>query len=180
MTRKIHLLFKSLFLGVAILLLIACGKDASSDCNQANSSETESSAVTQSSSSHGVSIGVVHGCIMPASCEPANGGIIELLCPAAGGTFATGDSVILGWRANQADFNGYLPQISLNGGQRFEKLANASVFAEDVNANFACVTYGVRIPNDSSWISNEVVFRVRDYNTASMRDQTSGHRIQTP
>lgn len=148
---------KMAYLGLIVSFgILSCSEDKGSDSNGASS------------------------CTMPSSCEPGNGSKIEVLCPENGQEFAAGDSIAVLWRANVLDFTGFVPQVSIDGGETWTTLSNGSVEAVASGGEFQCFFHKTVVPEDGSWTpdgtDNEaVVFRVKDYSSvqASMR-ATSG------
>lgn len=118
-------------------------------------------------------------CAAPTTCEPTNGEIIELVCPQASEELTPGQTLTMHWRADNTDFTGFRPRVSLDNGKTFDDLATESVLAEGSD-KFVCASFTFTVPTDGSWTPEgtdnaAVVLRVQDYNSAAaaMRDQVT-------
>ena len=89
-----------------------------------------------------------------------------------------------------ADFTGFLPQVSIDGGSSWTTPLNpavtGSVLAEASPAN-QCLSYTTIIPTDGSYSPGKVdnaavLFRVKDYSStqAAMRDASDTVTVKAP
>lgn len=142
----------------SVLALVACGDDSGTKNEPSSSSSSQA-------------------CKVPTSCVPGNGAEVEIMCPQGGDSFAPGDTVKLIWRANIADFTGFVPQVSADAGNAYTDIVEGSILVEDNSVASQCFTYEYVVPADGSLTpgsknNDGVIFRVKDYSltSPSMRD----------
>ena len=140
---------------VATFALMACSSD-------------KSTAPTNSSSS-AASSASANACSAPTDCTPANGALIDVVCPKAGATFAAGDSVTIIWRAKVPSFSGFRPRVAANIDSAFVELATESVLATSQSPDYQCLSYKAVVPTGltpGGKNNVSVVFRVQDYSSS--------------
>ena len=171
----------------AVYSLIACGGD------KGTSADTSSSS-TAASSNSGVRTGKTPMTVdagVPSSCTPASAALIEIVSPAKGTILVPGDTLIIRWKTIVADFQGYLPQVSVDGGKSWalplDPAVAGSVLADSKGAAAQCLSYTTIIPRDGSYSPGasdnaSVLFRVKDYSStqATMRDVSDSVTVLAP
>jgi len=128
---------------------------------------------------------------LPADCTPANAANIEVVSPATATILVPGDTVVIRWKTLVADFTGYVPAVSIDGGKTWgtplDPVVTGSVPSQAQGAAAQCLSYTTIIPADGSYTPGDkenasVLFRVKDYNSsqANMRDVSDTVTILAP
>lgn len=150
---------------IPAVMLVACSDDSGTSNNDNGSSSSGGTGSSSNSSA---------GCSMPTSCSPDNGKDIQVVCPQGGEEYAPGDTVHIIWRANVVDFNGFVPEISLDGGNKWvgNPLSNGSIEADPSGEDTQCFEFSAVVPKDGNWTpdgkdESDVMFRVRNYDLGS-------------
>jgi hypothetical protein len=134
---------------------------------------------TSSTSSSSVSSSSTEDCTtMPA------GAAIALLTPAGGETYKVGQSVTIRWKEDASKLSGVMPLVSKDSGKTWSQPLSTGSLATDAQG-IGCHTWTWVIDSaktlDAGTSSNsKVMFRIRDYNDATLRGTSPVFTVQKP